>query len=211
MPIETSLLPVFLLAALLVILTPGPDMIFITANTLGGGRKAGVVSMLGVASGVYVHILAATFGLSAIFAASELAYQVVRFAGAAYLAWIGWQFLTRKSSFGRIGAAGPAPLATLYRRGILTNLLNPKAILFVSSFVPQFVVPEIGPVWVQMMTLGVILITLMILVDLPIIWAANRFGMAAGRYRGAGDLLSKIIGSLLISLAVYLAVARRQS
>lgn len=209
MLVDFSLLPVFLLAVLLLMITPGPDMIFVTANALAGGRKAGLASLMGVATGAYLHIIAAAIGISALIVASETAYDVVRYAGAAYLFYLGLKFLMSRHSFGTVDPARTRSLGSIYRQGVITNLLNPKAALFTLSFVPQFVSPETGPAWSQILVLGLVIVTVMILVDLPIVLASGRFAEWLVRSSAAGNLLGKSIGLLLIGLAVYVAVTRK--
>ena len=209
MLVDLSLMPVFLVAVLMLMITPGPDMVFVTANALGGGPKAGFASMMGVASGAYLHIIAAAVGISAIFQTSETAYNIVRFAGAAYLFYLGVKFLMSKDSLSRIDPARQRPLGAVYRQGVITNLLNPKAALFTLSFVPQFVSSDVGPVWLQMLVLGLIIITVMIIVDLPIVLASGRFAEWLSKRSGAGNLLGKAIGMLLIGLSAYVALSRK--
>ena len=209
MPIDTSLLPVFLAAVLLLMITPGPDMVFVTANALGGGRKAGLASLMGVATGAYIHIMAAALGLSTILMASDFIFNVVRFAGAAYIAWVGFCFLRSKSSFQKIDTAKRKPLISIYRQGVLTNLLNPKAALFTVSFVPQFVSADIGPIWQQTMILGLLIVAVMILVELPIVLASGKFAELIVTNATAADRLGKLIGFVLLALAAYVAFARK--
>jgi len=190
-------------------ITPGPDMVFVTANSLAGGWRAGLASVFGVATGAYIHILAAAVGVSAIIATSELAYNAVRFGGAAYLAWIGFKFLTTKTAFGNVTAAAPKPLMIIFRQGVITNVMNPKAALFTLSFVPQFISPSHGPVWLQILILGVIICVIMILVELPIVLASGRLSERMAKSSNAGNLVGKAVGALLIGLAAYVALARR--
>lgn len=209
MPIDITLLPVFLTAVFLLMIIPGPDMVFVTANALGGGRRAGFASVLGVSTGAYLHIMAAALGISAIFMTSETAYNVIRFAGAGYLAWLGIKFIRSKESMISIDPARRKPLSSIYRQGVVTNLLNPKAALFTLSFVPQFVVPEIGPVSLQILALGLVIVVVMILVDLPLVLASGYFAEFLSQRTGAGNWLGKAMGALLVGLAVYVAIARK--
>lgn len=209
MPIDTTLLPVFMTAVFLLMITPGPDMVFVTANALGGGRKAGLASLMGVSTGAYLHIIASALGISTIFMTSQAAYNILRFAGAGYLAWLGIKFILSKESLISINPARQKPLGVIYRQGVVTNLLNPKAALFTLSFVPQFIVPEIGPVWLQILSLGLVIVSVMILVELPIVLASGYFAEFLTRCAGAGNLLGKLIGALLIGLAGYVAVSRK--
>jgi threonine/homoserine/homoserine lactone efflux protein len=209
MLVDMSLMPMFLIAVLLLMITPGPDMIFVVANALGGGRKAGFVSLIGVATGAYLHILAAAAGITAILVTSEAAYNIVRFAGAGYLAYVGVSFLTSKSAVSAVNPALQQPLMSIYRQGVITNLLNPKAALFTLSFVPQFISPEFGSVWSQMLILGLLIVVTMVLVDLPLILASGYFAERLDTRSGMGLQLGKVIGVLLIILAIYVAVSRK--
>lgn len=192
-------------------ITPGPDMMFVTANAMAGGARAGIASVLGVATGAYLHILGTAFGITAIFLASEVAYDLVRIAGASYLAWIGIKIFTSKTGFGAVSPAQSKPLITIYRQGVLTNLMNPKAALFTISFVPQFVSPSQGPIWAQILTLGIIIVVVMIAVDLPIVFAAGRFSEWLRKNESINSLLSKLIGTALVGLAVRVFFTRKPS
>lgn len=209
MPIDITMLPVFLVAVFLLMITPGPDMVFVVANSLGGGRKAGLASLLGVSTGAYCHIVAAALGVSAIFTSSEAAYNILRFAGAGYLTWLGIKFILSKDSLISINPAQQKPVGIIYRQGVVTNILNPKAALFTLSFVPQFVAPELGAVWLQILILGLVIVAVMILVELPLVLASGYFAEWLTRHSGAGNLLGKFIGAMLIGLAAYVAISRK--
>ena len=209
--IDITVLPLFLLAVFILMITPGPDMMFVTANAMAGGARAGIASVLGVATGAYLHILGTAFGITAIFLASEVAYDLVRIAGASYLAWIGIKIFTSKTGFGAVSPAQSKPLFTIYRQGVLTNLMNPKAALFTISFVPQFVSPAQGPIWSQILTLGIIIVVVMIAVDLPIVFAAGRFSEWLRKNESINSLLSKLIGTALVGLAVRVFFTRKPS
>jgi threonine/homoserine/homoserine lactone efflux protein len=193
----------------MLMIIPGPDMVFVTANALGGGVRRGMAAMLGVASGAYLHILAAAFGISAILQTSQTAYDVVRLCGAAYLAYLGIRFLRSRSSVLEIAPSGERAIWKVYRQGVITNLFNPKAALFTLSFVPQFVSPGAGPVWSQMLVLGLIIVAIMIAVELPIILASGRFSAWLAKQSVASRLLDKAIGLMLLGLAAYIAAERK--
>jgi len=142
---DTGTLAVFALASLALAVVPGPAVLYIVAQSVHGGRRAGVVSALGVASGGLVHVLAAVIGLSALLAASAEAFTVVKILGAAYLVWLGIRTLL--SSDDRVGGRRPeSTLGRTYRRGVVVNVLNPKTALFFIAFLPQFVDPSRGHV-----------------------------------------------------------------
>ena len=148
----------FVGAGLLLNITPGPDVLYIVGRSLGQGRLAGVVSSLGIATGCLVHVAAAALGLSAVMLAVPLAFDIVRYAGAAYLAWLGFRALARRSSPLDVRALAPVPLGRIYTQGIVTNVLNPKVALFFLAFLPQFTDASRGPLPLQFLLLGLVFI-----------------------------------------------------
>lgn len=142
----------FLAGGILLNLTPGQDVFFATASGLKGGSRAGVLAGLGVGLGALWHVALSALGLSALIAAHTGALVAIKYAGAAYLLYIAWKSWTDDGS----ASAGKAPDTGwgAFRKGALTNMLNPKPILFMLAFLPQFVHPEIGPVWLQILLLG---------------------------------------------------------
>src|SRR5262249_42372227 len=157
--VDGRLFPVFLAAALVLALTPGPGIFYVLARTLAGGRSHGVQSALGTFLGGLVHVVAAAFGLSAILAASATAFSVVEYLGALYLFWIGLTMIrTRNTEF---DASAPAAGSLhVFRQGVLTEAMNPKTALFFLSFLPQFVNPRLGHVVIQFLLLGVVSVSL---------------------------------------------------
>ncbi|HEX4883032.1 MAG TPA: LysE family translocator [Casimicrobiaceae bacterium] len=199
-------------AALLMVLTPGPNMIYLVSRSICQGRRAGVVSLAGVAAGFLVHMLAAALGLTALFLAVPLAYEVLKWAGAAYLLFLAWQAV-------RPGARSPFqprelpddPPRRLFAMGFLTNVLNPKIAVFYLSIFPQFVSPEHGSVLVQSVVLGSTQIVVSFGVNLVIVLSAAKLSrwfvrnprwLAAQRY---------LMGAVLAGLAVRLAVEQRRA
>ena len=152
----------FLAAAVVLTLMPGPDIIFVTAQSMTRSRRSGIAVALGLCTGLIAHTAAAALGVSAAIAASQAAYQIIRALGAAYLlyiAWKAWNSRNRESSVNgpRSDDALPAEsLAALYRRGILMNISNPKVLLFFLALLPQFVRPDTGSVAWQMLQLGLL-------------------------------------------------------
>ena len=150
---EPGTLAVFALASLALAVVPGPAVLYIVAQSVHGGRRAGVVSALGVASGGMVHVLAAVIGLSALLAASAEAFTAVKILGAVYLVWLGIRtLLTTDDRIG--GRRAERTLARTYRQGVVVNVLNPKTALFFLAFLPQFVDPESGSVPLEILVLG---------------------------------------------------------
>lgn len=211
MIIDPSVLPMFFVSAILVMIAPGADMIFVVTNSVSGGTRAGIVAALGIASGALLHFVTAAVGISAIILTSELAYDVVRILGAGYLAWVGLHYLTSKSGMGPVNVVERRPSWQIYRQGVFTNLLNPKAILFNLSFVPQFVSIGYGAAWLQILVLGTLLIIVGILINLLIVILSGRLLTLMGRRQASfGSYIEKAAGVMLIGLAVYLAASRRQ-
>jgi threonine/homoserine/homoserine lactone efflux protein len=201
----------FALAALALVLTPGPNMIYCISRTLVQGRSAGMVSLAGVLLGFVVHLLAATLGLTALLMAVPLAFDTIKLIGAAYLLWLAWQAV-------RPGGTAPFearqlpvdPPATLFRMGFLTNLLNPKVAMFYLSFFPQFLHPERGGVLLQSLQLGVLQIGISGTVNALLILGAG--SITAFLSRSAGWLRAQryVMGSVLAVLAVRIAMEERK-
>ena len=148
----------FLGAAMVLAIAPGPGIFYVLARTLGGGRRQGIESALGTFFGGLFHVFAAALGVSAILAASAVAFHTVKYAGAAYLVWLGIRMIHTRNA--EIPAEAAAPAQGSFRQGILTEALNPKTALFFLAFLPQFVDPSRGAVAFQIAFLG-LLFTLM--------------------------------------------------
>ena len=168
---DPTLLLAFIGAGLLLNLTPGADFVFISASGISGGPRVGMAAAVGVNLGILVHIAMASAGLSALLIAFPLAYDVIRYVGAAYLIYLAVQAWR---STGEIGQGKAAPsLWVAVRRGFITNLLNPKTALFIFAFIPQFTDPAIGPIWMQILFLGGI-----------IAWVGIAFALSLGALAG---------------------------
>ncbi|BBW98832.1 LysE family translocator [Geobacillus icigianus] len=146
----------FFSVAVLLTLAPGPDILFVIAQSLSQGKQAGIATALGLCTGLLVHISAATFGVSAIIYQSALAFAVVKYAGAGYLLYLAWQAFHEKDAGLALGRQEQLALRSLYKKGILMNVLNPKVSLFFLALLPQFVDPSAGRVPQQMLLLGAV-------------------------------------------------------
>jgi threonine/homoserine/homoserine lactone efflux protein len=153
---EPSQLALFMLATLALNLTPGPDMLYTATRSLGQGRKAGIASALGIGTGTIVHIVAATFGLSAILSYSAFTFMAIKYLGAAYLIYLGIKTLRSKAQLHLGTDVSKDSTSRIFWQGVITNVLNPKVALFFLSFLPQFVNPERSSVGLQLTTLGVL-------------------------------------------------------
>lgn len=201
----------FSLAALVLVLTPGPNMIYCISRTLSQGRSAGLVSLGGVLLGFLVHLLAAALGLTALLMAVPLAFDAIKLAGAAYLLWLAWQAIKPGGAAPFQARSLPAdPPATLFRMGFITNLLNPKVAMFYLSFFPQFLQPERGSVLLQSLQLGSVQIAVSGSVNALLILGAA--GITAILSRSRGWLLAQryLMGLVLGGLAVRIALSEKQ-
>jgi threonine/homoserine/homoserine lactone efflux protein len=203
-------LPLFVASCILLNLTPGQDTIYIIGRSLAQGRRAGVMSVFGIMTGVLAHTLLAALGLSAVLAASSLAFGAVKIAGAGYLIWIGIGFLRNSGTPREPTAphAGPDLAAwAIYRQGVLTNVLNPKVSLFFLSFLPQFVDPSAGAPFAPFLLLGLIFFTTgsvwCLLLVLGATWLTGRFQPHAS----LGRILRNATGLVFVALGVKLALS----
>jgi threonine/homoserine/homoserine lactone efflux protein len=210
--IPMSELLVFGGAALVMVLTPGPNMIYLISRSICQGREAGVISLFGVVAGFLVHMFAAAVGLTALFLAVPMAYEALKWAGAAYLLYLAWQAIRpgAKSPFEARDLPNDSP-RKLFLMGFLTNVLNPKIAVFYLSIFPQFVSPEHGSVFSQSIVLGCTQIIISFTVNLFIalsaaklaVWfARNPSWLAAQRY---------LMGFVLAALAIRLAAEQRRA
>jgi threonine/homoserine/homoserine lactone efflux protein len=204
-------LGLFISAALVLLLIPGPAVLYIVARSVEQGRLAGFVSELGIHTATLVHVIAAALGLSAIIASSALAFSVVKYAGAAYLAWLGL-----KKIFARIEApevnvtVHRHGYARLYRDGFIVNLFNPKIALFFLAFLPQFVEMSRGAVATQIAFLGLLFAVLGFITDGCYAFAAGTAGGWLKRSRGYLKLERYVSGVLFIGLGLTAAFAGNQ-
>jgi threonine/homoserine/homoserine lactone efflux protein len=209
-PISDLLL--FAGAALLMVLTPGPNMIYLISRSICQGRKAGMISLLGVIAGFLVHMLAAAIGITALFLAIPLAYEALKWLGAAYLLYLAWQAV-------KPGARSPFearqlpedPPSKLFLMGFVTNTLNPKIAVFYLSIFPQFVSPEHGSMFLQSIMLGLTQIAVSSVVNMAIALSAG--GLAGWFVRNPRWLAAQryFVGTVLAGLAVRLASEQRRA
>jgi threonine/homoserine/homoserine lactone efflux protein len=191
------LLAAFLAAGLLLAVTPGPGVLYIVARSLAQGRRHGLTSVAGVALGNLVNALGASLGLAAVFLLSSSAFLLVKYAGAAYLLYLGIRLLRDAGTAGAVRRAAPAPTGRVFRDGLVVALLNPKTTLFFAAFLPQFMSVGASPV-LQGATLGALFVALAAFTDALYAlaaasaapWFARRSGLrAGGRYLTAGTFI----------------------
>jgi threonine/homoserine/homoserine lactone efflux protein len=203
----------FVAAGLLLNVTPGPDFAYVVARSVQGGWRAGAVAALAIAAGCCVHIAAGMLGLSALIAASALAFAVLKWIGAAYLVWLGITMLLAHPK--AASPAGQAPrradgvrLRAVFWQGFLTNALNPKIALFFLAFLPQFIRADASAKALAFATLGLVFNLTGTLWNLGVAWFAARIA-ATGRIADAGTWLRRAIGATFIGLGLRLAFAQR--
>lgn len=210
MPSATALLA-FALIALGMVLTPGPNMIYLISRSISQGALAGLVSLAGVATGFVFYMLAAAFGISALVLAVPFAYDALRFAGAAYLLWLAWQAVRPggRSPF-EVRALPKDGPRKLYLMGLFTNLLNPKAAMLYLSLLPQFIDPALGNVLLQTLIFGSMQIAISVCVNAMIAVAAG--GVATFLIRNPLWLVVQrwLMGTVLAGLAVHMAMQSRR-
>jgi threonine/homoserine/homoserine lactone efflux protein len=205
---DTHRFLLFFVAALLLAVTPGPGIFYVLARSLAGGRREGILSSFGTFVGGLFHVLAAALGVSAILAASALAFHTVKYAGAGYLVWLGIRMIRTRNAEMAVSASQPSQGA--FRQGILTEVLNPKTALFFLSFIPQFVAPERSHVFLQFVVLGVLCVLLNTAADLLVVVLAaplERKLKNSARFR-RGQRTASGLG--MITLGAYVALADTQ-
>lgn len=205
---------VFFTAALALNISPGPDLIYILSRTIAQGTKVGLASAAGVCSGAFVHVLAAAFGLSAILTTSAFAFTVVKYAGAAYLIYLGFQALRSRGtsidlSLGK-EASSVSPWRA-FRQGVLIDVLNPKVAVFFMAFLPQFVRPEHGSTSLQLVGLGTLVILVAIFVEALFVLAAGRTTIFFRNHPKASVWLDRTLGTILVSLGIRLALTEHRA
>jgi threonine/homoserine/homoserine lactone efflux protein len=206
----TQHLALFVLSGILLNLTPGQDTFYIVGRSLSQGRRAGLLSVMGIVSGATIHTLAAAFRLSAILAASASAFFVVKAVGAAYLGYLGLTMLFERQEISvDNNAFQPNNAGAIYRAGLLTNLLNPKVALFFLAFLPQFVAPTSESRVMPFLFLGGVFIFTGTLWCSVLVWAASGLGHRARQHQSYGLLLKRATGALFVGLGLRLVTSDR--
>jgi len=210
-------LGLFILAGLLLNLTPGPDVLFVVSQSLRAGRRAGMVAALGVAAGIFVHILAAGLGLSALLASSAAAFAVLKWLGVAYLLYVGWTLLGLRPPLNATEkianyvdatrAEGQIEYKKIAWQGFWTNALNPKVALFFLAFVPQFISAEASNKALTFVLLGLLFNLNALPVNLAYALLAAWAGTRLQRWHGGLAWLQRLAGALFIGFGLKLSLA----
>ncbi|MEO5676881.1 MAG: LysE family translocator [Usitatibacter sp.] len=196
----------FIVASALLAIAPGPDIIYVLARGVSQGARAGFAAALGFATGCIFHTVLAAVGIAALIRSSELAFDLVRYAGAAYLVWIGVQALRHRASFSIEGAREAKALATIYRQSVIGNVLNPKVTLFFLAFLPQFVNTQAGNVGLQMALLGAIFMVLTVVIFSAVAVFSGWIGAWIRRKPVIGERLNLLAGIAFIALGIRVAL-----
>ncbi|KAB2332108.1 LysE family translocator [Cytobacillus depressus] len=204
-----STLSAFLVIVLGLFLIPGPAVLLVVTRTVQSGRKEGVMTGLGIATGDLIHTLFAAVGLSAILMTSALAFNFIKFAGAAYLLYLGIRAILEKPADPQMPKVSPVSAKDSYRQAILVEVLNPKTALFFLAFLPQFVHPEQGSAIFQFLILGCILVVLSVIYTTIIAFSVRAVMQQVKRIAWLGRWSGKIVGAIYIGLGLKVAIQSR--
>jgi threonine/homoserine/homoserine lactone efflux protein len=200
----------FLIAAVLLNLSPGPDMAFILAQTARNGQRSGFAAMFGVWTGVFLHVLLAALGLSAILATSATAFTVVKWSGAAYLIWLGVQaYRSDGASYSSSTDIRQLSNIRIFQQGVLVAVLNPKVAIFFLAFLPQFVVDGAGPVSAQLFLHGTLIIVVATLIEPPLVILGSKLTRYLGQNSRVAAWMERGLGTLFIGLGIRLALSEK--
>jgi len=198
----------FLVAAFALNIAPGPDMLYVIGRSVGQGRRAGIVSALGVFVGCWVHILAAAFGIAALLRSSPMAFNLVRYAGAGYLIYLGLKMLAQRTDL-TSQQLKTESLGAIFRQGVITNVLNPKVAIFFLAFLPQFINAQRGSVVLQIVVLGLIFNVGGTLVNLAVAYAGGTLGELLRRNQSIARWQRRFTGLIFVGLGLRLAWQKR--
>ncbi len=211
MPSNHSII-LFMVSALVLNLSPGPSILYILSRSIGQGREAGLVSVLGLGTATLIHAMAAAFGLSTLFVYSPVAFAVVKYLGAAYLIYLGVSVFLSRGTFHAAAAANATPpsLGAVYRQGVVTDLLNPKVALFFISFLPQFVDPSASSPALQILFFGLLFHVTGVPVNLVVALAGGRLAILLTRRPHWTRIQRWISGTVLVGLGLRLALSEQR-
>ena len=200
---------IFLTSAIALNVAPGPDLLFILTRTIRDGRKVGLASAAGVCSGACLHVIAAAIGLSAILVSSALAFSIVKYVGAAYLLYLAYQAF-RSPGIDLSAAKKTNPSTTAlqaYKQGVLIDTLNPKVAIFFMAFLPQFVRDDAGPVSLQLLYLGLLVVAVAIVVETAYVLLADKISYSARNSQRVSIWLDRAAGVVYTGLGIRLATS----
>ncbi|KAJ51271.1 threonine/homoserine/homoserine lactone efflux protein [Clostridium tetanomorphum] len=199
---------VFIISGIVLNLTPGADTIYILGNSISNGKKVGIMSALGISTGCIVHTIMAALGLSVILAKSAMAFNIIKYLGAAYLIYLGIRFLISKSSLVVQKDSNSSSLIKIYFQGVITNVLNPKVALFFLAFLPQFIHPNNSYGVIPFLILGFTFITTATLWSIVLVIFSSYIAGRLSEKMGLATSLNKITGAVFIALGLNLLRAK---
>nr|WP_314739763.1 LysE family translocator [uncultured Haemophilus sp.] len=195
----------FLTACILLNLTPGSDTIYIITRTIAEGKKSGIVSALGIQTGMLFHVLAVSLGLAGIVAHSRMLFAVLKYAGAAYLLYLGIKMWREPLALNKPDL-DKLPLGKIYRQGVITNVLNPKVVLFFLALLPQFVTSNLENTFLPFLLLGLTLLGTSTIWCIVLVIAASPLGNVLRNNQTIGNWLNRICGTIFIGLAMKIGL-----
>lgn len=205
---DTQTIGVFIVAAVALLVVPGPAVFYLVTQSIGSGRRGGMAAMLGIQTAGAVHVAAAAAGVSAVLVSSAVAFSILKYAGAVYLVWLGIRRLIHRQSLVDDAMRRHARTgAQLYRQGFLVNLLNPKAALFFVAVLPQFIDPDAGAAWSQVLVLGAIFLAVAVVTDT--VWVLASGWVARRVQTPRAQKVERVISAaVLVALGVAAALQR---
>ena len=207
--LELHTMLLFIGASTLLALSPGPDILFVLTQAMVRGSRSGIVIVLGLCSGLIFHTTAVALGVAVIFQTSALAFSLLKFIGAGYLLYLAFMAFRDATKSKLNMTQPPLSLSTLYKRGILMNIANPKVSIFFLAFLPQFTNPALGNVTVQIFSLGALFMLSALVVFISVSLLAGRIGAWFMRTKNGEKSLNRIAGTIFAGLALKLALASR--
>ena len=200
---------IFVVSGLLLNFTPGNDMLYVIARSSGGSERAGIVSALGIGAGCFVHMLAAVAGLSALVAQSAIAFEILKYAGAAYLVYLGLRSIFDSSSLTTRETSHTRSMSRIFWQGVLTNVLNPKVALFFLAFLPQFIDASKGSLSLQILFLGTWFNVMGTLVNILVALVFGRLGARLSRIPKFMQWQQRFTGIVLMALGIRVAMTSK--
>jgi len=197
------------MTSLALALVPGPDNIFVLTQSAVHGRKAGILVTIGLCSGILVHTIAASLGIAVIFQTSALAFNILKIVGVIYLLYLAWQaFHTARADIHGTENAN-VNLQSLYYRGVIMNITNPKVTIFFLAFLPQFVDPSTGSIVTQMVILGGVFVLATLIIFCSIAWSSGFLGEQLQRSPQIRVVINRLAGTIFMALALKLSMSER--
>ncbi|WP_228284307.1 LysE family translocator [Acinetobacter sp. Tr-809] len=205
---DISTLWLFAISAMILTLIPGPDMLRALSNAMSLGARAGLITVLGAVTGVMFHILFAIAGVTALIYSSAVLYKSFIILGALYILWVGFSLFINNNPLSIDNKKSKKSYKKLYLEGLLTNLLNPKAIIFTLAFIPQFIHLEAGRTMFQMLILGIELIIVMLLIQIPIVLLAGKIAANVRADSKISVYINKFFGVIIVFLGLLILFVR---